>query len=303
MVVLPDHVLGVPEADSYQNLFRYDVDKLIETAKAAGVEPKQTSTEVTDARRSARRGVRLRQPAGRAGGSTSAWTRAGAWASSARTARARRRWSAASRGCCSRVRAVERGPRPDGAGDRAGPRPAPRRATRRRRIRFAYMPQHRAMELHWPMTGLDAAALATSARRPLRLAGRLRRRRPRHDAAAGRRGPGRSPVRAAERRAAAAPPAGRRDGLGAAGAGAGRADRRAGRPLDAEPARPAPRLHRQGALHGPHQPRGRGPAVRVRRRRVAAPGGGRRPAQPRRDHFHRRPGRAGGGRRRKGGPI
>jgi zinc/manganese transport system substrate-binding protein len=37
MVVLPDHVLGVPEADSYQKLFRYDVDRLIETAKAAGV--------------------------------------------------------------------------------------------------------------------------------------------------------------------------------------------------------------------------------------------------------------------------
>ena len=40
MIVLPDHVLGVPEADSYQKLFRYDVDKLIETAKAAGAEPK-----------------------------------------------------------------------------------------------------------------------------------------------------------------------------------------------------------------------------------------------------------------------
>jgi zinc/manganese transport system substrate-binding protein len=40
MVVLPDHVLGVPEANSYQNLFRYDVDKLIETARAAGVEPR-----------------------------------------------------------------------------------------------------------------------------------------------------------------------------------------------------------------------------------------------------------------------
>jgi zinc/manganese transport system substrate-binding protein len=37
MVVLPDHVLGVPDADTYQNLFRYDVDKLIETARAAGV--------------------------------------------------------------------------------------------------------------------------------------------------------------------------------------------------------------------------------------------------------------------------
>jgi ABC-type Mn2+/Zn2+ transport system ATPase subunit len=31
-------------------------------------------------------------------------------------------------------------------------------------IRFAYMPQQRSMELHWPMSGLDAAALATSAR-------------------------------------------------------------------------------------------------------------------------------------------
>ncbi|HEY7114964.1 MAG TPA: metal ABC transporter substrate-binding protein [Tepidisphaeraceae bacterium] len=40
MIVLPDHVLGVPQASSYQNLFRYDVDKLIETAKAAGVQPK-----------------------------------------------------------------------------------------------------------------------------------------------------------------------------------------------------------------------------------------------------------------------
>ena len=29
MVVLPDHVLGVAEADSYQKLFRYDVEKLI----------------------------------------------------------------------------------------------------------------------------------------------------------------------------------------------------------------------------------------------------------------------------------
>lgn len=39
-VRLPDHVLGVPEAGTYQDLFRYDVDKLIDTAKAAGVEPK-----------------------------------------------------------------------------------------------------------------------------------------------------------------------------------------------------------------------------------------------------------------------
>jgi zinc/manganese transport system substrate-binding protein len=42
MVVLPDHVNGVPEVKTYQDLFRYDVNKLIETAKAAGVEPKAT---------------------------------------------------------------------------------------------------------------------------------------------------------------------------------------------------------------------------------------------------------------------
>ena len=40
MVILPDHVNGVPEVTSYQELFRYDVRKLMETAKAAGVEPK-----------------------------------------------------------------------------------------------------------------------------------------------------------------------------------------------------------------------------------------------------------------------
>ena len=38
MIVLPDHVLGVPEADSYQKLFRYDVEKLIETAKSQSAE-------------------------------------------------------------------------------------------------------------------------------------------------------------------------------------------------------------------------------------------------------------------------
>ena len=38
-ITLPDHVLGVPEARTYQDLFRYDVRKLIETAKAAGAEP------------------------------------------------------------------------------------------------------------------------------------------------------------------------------------------------------------------------------------------------------------------------
>jgi zinc/manganese transport system substrate-binding protein len=41
MVILPDHVLGIPEASTYQELFRYDVNKLIETAKAAGVEPRK----------------------------------------------------------------------------------------------------------------------------------------------------------------------------------------------------------------------------------------------------------------------
>jgi zinc/manganese transport system substrate-binding protein len=40
MIVLPDHVMGVKAADSYQDLFRYDTDKLIETTKAAGVQPK-----------------------------------------------------------------------------------------------------------------------------------------------------------------------------------------------------------------------------------------------------------------------
>lgn len=39
MIVLPDHVNGVPGVDTYQKLFRYDVAKLIETAKAAGIAP------------------------------------------------------------------------------------------------------------------------------------------------------------------------------------------------------------------------------------------------------------------------
>jgi zinc/manganese transport system substrate-binding protein len=38
MVVLPDHVNGVPEAVTYQYLFRYNVNKLVETARAAGVQ-------------------------------------------------------------------------------------------------------------------------------------------------------------------------------------------------------------------------------------------------------------------------
>lgn len=39
MIVLPDHVLGVAAADSYQALFRYNVKRLIDAAAAVGVEP------------------------------------------------------------------------------------------------------------------------------------------------------------------------------------------------------------------------------------------------------------------------
>jgi zinc/manganese transport system substrate-binding protein len=45
VITLPDHVLGVPEADTYQHLFEYDIHKLIETAKAAGIEPKSGSAD------------------------------------------------------------------------------------------------------------------------------------------------------------------------------------------------------------------------------------------------------------------
>ena len=41
LIVLPDHVSGVAEAESYQKLFRYDATKLIETAKAAGIAAKE----------------------------------------------------------------------------------------------------------------------------------------------------------------------------------------------------------------------------------------------------------------------
>ncbi len=37
---LPDRVLGIPKVKTYQELFRYNTDKLIEAAKAAGVHPK-----------------------------------------------------------------------------------------------------------------------------------------------------------------------------------------------------------------------------------------------------------------------
>lgn len=39
MVVLPDHVNGVPGVDTYQKLFRHNVQALIDTAQAAGVAP------------------------------------------------------------------------------------------------------------------------------------------------------------------------------------------------------------------------------------------------------------------------
>jgi ABC-type Mn2+/Zn2+ transport system ATPase subunit len=41
------------------------------------------------------------------------------------------------------------------------------RVARAESIRFGYLPQHRAMELHWPMTALDAACMAVSSRRRL----------------------------------------------------------------------------------------------------------------------------------------
>jgi len=40
LVVLPDHVLGIPQVDSYVALFRYNAAQLIEAAKRAGIEPK-----------------------------------------------------------------------------------------------------------------------------------------------------------------------------------------------------------------------------------------------------------------------
>jgi zinc/manganese transport system substrate-binding protein len=40
LVRLPDHVLGIPETDTYLKLFRYDTQKLIEAARAAGIEAK-----------------------------------------------------------------------------------------------------------------------------------------------------------------------------------------------------------------------------------------------------------------------
>lgn len=46
--------------------------------------------------------------------------------------------------------------------------------TRKPNLRIGYLPQFRAIDLHWPMTALDAAAMATSARRRLGWIGRCR---------------------------------------------------------------------------------------------------------------------------------
>jgi zinc/manganese transport system substrate-binding protein len=53
LLVLPDHVNGRPEADTYQNLFRYDVHQIIDAAKAAGVEAKMPGAPATSAGSSA----------------------------------------------------------------------------------------------------------------------------------------------------------------------------------------------------------------------------------------------------------
>jgi len=46
------------------------------------------------------------------------------------------------------------------------------RVTRDATIRIGYLPQHRAMDLHWPMTALDAASMAVSARKQFGWIGR-----------------------------------------------------------------------------------------------------------------------------------
>src|SRR3954469_5363569 len=45
----------------------------------------------------------------------------------------------------------------------------------RQDLRFGYLPQHRALDHHWPMSGLDAASLAISAQTRLGWVGRDRR--------------------------------------------------------------------------------------------------------------------------------
>jgi len=40
LVILPDHVNGIPGVETYAKLFEYDTQKLIDAARAAGVQPK-----------------------------------------------------------------------------------------------------------------------------------------------------------------------------------------------------------------------------------------------------------------------
>ena len=44
LITLPDHVNGVSGTDSYQQLFVYNVHKLMEAARRAGIEPKPTGS-------------------------------------------------------------------------------------------------------------------------------------------------------------------------------------------------------------------------------------------------------------------
>lgn len=63
-------------------------------------------------------------------------------------------------------------------------RPLAGQVSQSRGIRFGYLPQHRALGPHWPMTALDAAAMPTSALTWLGWVGRARRRRVRETMAA-----------------------------------------------------------------------------------------------------------------------
>jgi ABC-type Mn2+/Zn2+ transport system ATPase subunit len=63
-------------------------------------------------------------------------------------------------------------------------RPLGGRVVRGAGVRFGYLPQHRALGSHWPMTAFDAAALPASAQTWLGWLGRARRRRVRETMAA-----------------------------------------------------------------------------------------------------------------------
>jgi ABC-type Mn2+/Zn2+ transport system ATPase subunit len=62
-------------------------------------------------------------------------------------------------------------------------RPQSGAVTRAPAIRFGYLPQHRSLGLHWPMTAYDAAALPASALSLVGWVGRARRRRVRQSMA------------------------------------------------------------------------------------------------------------------------